>query len=464
MTLSPRTAFRQLLPLALSGLFAVQGSAALAAQAEASFDFGQSHPYLGFGAQVWLNDNKPEQSTQMLRDLHARYVRVGLAPKILLNQLRPGMSVQDALTLIKANDSEQQRQRLTRFGEQMKQLGIQIHLIFWRMPEPWARYDTQRKSGSKDRSTFADPARVADYANLVTAQMVYLRGLGITADAVELTNEPHGAWSTLYTREDYARLVQAARAAMQQNGLGEVKIAGPGVNLKQFDHYIGALQQAKATDDLGYISAHVYENPELLSDPRQPGMASFLGRGHFGPIVITEFGAQDGKAKVGARSFAVTEPAYGLSAIAQAGLLLNNGASALIYWQLKDFNWGTQGHGLLSEDGQRRPVAQALQTIVAPLPAGAKIAAVQGRMPAGLVATAFQTPQNSYLMISNSSDEPHQLNARLQGGSGHCGKIAQTQVWRTGGEGGGAVKAPEVSDCTVKAGIGPGSAVLVVLQ
>jgi len=457
----------------------LSGTLAQAAETALDFDFAQAHDFLGFGTQVWLKGEKgdkggdrgakgggnEEAGWQLLKELNARFVRVSLIPKITFDQLRPGMSVEQYLEILQRNDNPAQRQRLSLFNQRLRELNIQPVLIFWRMPEPWVD-KRQQKAGSKQQAHFARPDRLGDYANLVTAQMAWLQRQGVQAAAVELTNEPQGAWDTKYEREDYAALVQKTRTAMDANGLQRWPIAGPGTGIPNFDHYIGGILNSSAAKSLGYVSAHVYLKPDVLADRGTPGMASFLGRGKFGPILITEFGVkQHNDDDPAAESdLDVTAPDYGLQAASTAAMLLAQGAGGLIYWQLQDFSWNRKQHGMLSESGERRPVAAAMKALFGSVPAGAK--AVGAKAPrAELPAVALQAGGKSYLMLVNRSAQAQTVTAKLGGGAQACGALVRVDAYNTSGaDARSAVRNASVQSCTVKAELQPGTVATVVMQ
>ena len=474
--------------LALCG--ALAGSA-VAAEIELNFDFSQAHAFLGVGTQVWMKGDKggagegatggakkrrpaPPQasgdddgdaSTRLLRELNARFVRVSMIPKITFSQLRPGMSVEQVRAMLEENDTSAQRDRVEAFNRRMRALDIRPVLIFWRMPEPWVEIRKQR-AGSKSQANYARPERIGDYVNLIVAQMSWLQRHGVQPAAVELTNEPQGAWDTQYTREDYATLVLKARAAMDAHGLQAWPIAGPGTGIRNFDHFVGALQSSGAVRSLGYISAHVYQSPQMLADPATPGVASFLGRGKFGPILITEFGVKkhnedDDQAQ---SDLDVESPEYALAAAAESVLLLGHGAGGLIYWQLQDFSWSKKPHGLLSETGQRRPVAEALKALFGAVPAGAKVVGT-GRPRAELPAVALQSGGKTYMMLVNRGAQAQQIVARFQGGPANCKEgVARVDAWNAArADPRTAVKASVGADCVLRADLLPGTVATVVL-
>jgi hypothetical protein len=469
-------------------------SAASAGEVTLDFDFARAHDFTGFGTQVWLRGDRggadaagaklgakargklaalntsadsDEAGMQMLKELNARFVRVSLIPKFTFDQLRPGMSVDQLIEVLQRNDNPAQRERLAAFNRRMKALNIQPVLIFWRAPEPWSEKRKQ-KAGSKSQAHFAKNEHITDYANLLTAQMVWLQRQGVQAVAVELTNEPHGAWDTKYEREQYAALVLKTRAAMDARGLQSWAIAGPGTGIRNFDHYIGGLVNANATKALGYISAHSYVTPQVLADARSPGMASFLGRGKFGPIMITEFGVKkhnDDDPEV-VNDLDVDSADYAVQAAASATLLLGQGANALIYWQLQDFNFTKKQHGMLSESGERRPAAHAMKALFGGVPSSAK-AVGSRKLSAELPAVALQAGGKTYLMMVNAGAQAQAVTARLPPSKG-CA-VAKVDAYNAGGaDVKAAVRNPSAQGsaqaCTFKAELQPGTVATVALQ
>lgn len=431
-----------------------------AAETTLDFDFAQAHDYLGFGTQVWLKGDRggvegagpklgPKARAKiaqgnaegdedavgmaLLKELNVRFVRVSLIPKVLFDDLRPGMSVEQLVALMDRNDNAAQRDRLAAFNKRMAELNVKPVLIFWRAPDVWAE-KRSRKAGSRAQAHFAKTEMLGDYANFLTAQMVWLQRHGVQAAAVELTNEPQGAWDMKYEREQYAALLTKTRATMDKFGLTAWPIAGPGTGVQDFDHYIGGVVNASAVKSLGYASAHVYLSPDVLANPSSPGIASFVGRGKFGPVMITEFGVKkhnddDDRAD---DDLDVASPGYGLQAASTAAILLGRGASALIYWQLQDYPWTRKKHGMLSESGQRHPVAYAMKALFSSVPAGAK-AVGANRLNAELPAVALQANGKNYLMLVNRGAQAQTVTAKLQGAAKGCGAVAKVDAFNTGG-------------------------------
>jgi len=458
----PRHAAR--LATLLASLWGACLAPAQAAPGDISFDFANSHPYLGFGTQVWLNNKDTRAASKMLQDLNARYVRVSLTPKILLSQLKPDLTVEQASALIKANDNPEQRERFTAFRDQMKALNIEPVLIFWKMPEPWVETKNKR-AGQKAQSNFAKPEFFDAYVNTIVAQMLYSTQLGIAPAAVELINEPHGAWATKFSDEEYATLALKARATMDRYGLQKIRIAGPGANLKNFDHFIGGLKAKNALGTIGFASAHVYTTPDKLADSRQGDLGSFVGRGKFGPVMITEFNVKgnDEDSPLASEKRDNATPAFGLAAGADAVLLIGHGASALIYWQLQDFNWQKRNLGMISDSGERRPVAQVMQALFSALPRGGKAVGTQTGV-ANLYATALQEGDKTYLMLANLNDKPQAVNASFKGGTDRCGSVERITGYAMNGEAASALKGASARNCQFQGTLAPGSVATVVLR
>ena len=451
--------------LAIGCLWALLMGSAGAADVESRFDFGRGHTFLGFGAQVWVSSRDPAPGLQLLRDANARYVRVSLVPKFTLSQLKEGLTVQEALRHLQASDSAEQRQRFTAFRDQIRKANLTMQLIFWRMPDPWV--STQNKqAGTRSKARFAKLEFIDEYVNVIVAQLLYLRELGIEPEAVELVNEPHGAWGTKFNRENYASLVVLARETMNRHGLQRIKIAGPGVNLRQFDTYIGALVERKAAGDLGYISAHVYEPLEALADVRGTGVGSFLGRGRFGPIMITEYGnRKPSGADDDADDGDISSPAYAVVSAAKSVRLLAHGASGLLFWQLQEFNWNKRSHGMISQAGVRHPVARAMVALFGSVPHDAR--AVGPTQPVRALHTvALQSADRSFLMVVNDGDRALTWQASLAGGHAKCNKLVAVHAYQAGGGTGAGAGLDQVSveRCQLKAAIPAGTVATIVLE
>ncbi len=435
MTFRPLT--RLLLCAALSFLpLGVAVRSAHAAEAGISFDFGNAHPFTGIGAQVWSNSPRPGEVATLLRDINARYVRVSLTPHIPEEELSTNMTVEQISALIDRADAPKQRENIADFRERMGKMGILPVLVVWRMPKPWTSMQN-KKAGAHNKAVFADPQRIGDYANYIVAQMLYAQKLGIRAHAIELTNEPQGAWDTKFEPRDYAELVLKSRAAMDRYGLNQVRIAGPGTSLQNFDEYYSALRASGASRNIGYLSAHVYHLPAQLMDQGTPGVQSFLGKGGAGPIMITEFGMKqhigDREANIEAGDLDVNTPEHGIASVSSSLILLGKGASSVIYWQVEDPEWTKKFHGMISQSGQRRPVAHALQTAFSRVPNESTVTVAGQGAPQGVVTEAFSGDGKLAVVMVNESPEPRRITAKFNGLQRMPASVESAEMYVSGG-------------------------------
>ena len=408
---------------------------AQAAEVALRFDFGQAHPFDGVGAQVFLNAPNPDEGARMLRDMNAQLVRVALLQKYPADKLGTGnLSLARAGEILTESETPALRRNLAEFKAMVDAQHLRVHLIVWHMPEAWEDVK-QKKAASHKESHIARADRIPDYVNLVTAQLLFLRRAGLAIEAIELTNEPQGAWDLKYEPGDYADLVLQARRAMDAAGLQAIRIDGPGTGLRNFEAFLKGLQKRGALGALGFITAHAYQSPQKLADDATPGVAEFLGKGRFGPIVITEFGVKkhNGDDEEAADDLDVDSPAYALAASAEALQLLARGASSVIYWQLEDSARSKKLHGLISEDGRRRPVAAAVQALFGKVPGHGTLTAGQGG-PALLPATAIKADGRLFLLLVNATDAPQQIVARFDGVTAPT-SIGARSVWAAPGAG-----------------------------
>ncbi len=413
MSRCPRLPFAA---LALALLAAVAAPAGAADEAPLTLDFTQAHPYAGLGAQLWLQPPQPA-ATQMLRDMNAQFIRISPTPKFLADDVQPGMTLAQVEQALAAAETPAHLQRLAELRELVASLHLRVHLVFWHMPEAWED-SAQKKAASKKSSHYARSDRIDDWARVVTASILQLEKHGIDPAAVELTNEPHGAWDVQYTPEQYADLVLAARHTLDAAGLQRVRIDGPGVGLRNFDDFLRGLEAKHATASLGFVTGHAYQPPEQMADPATPGYASFLGRGRYGPVYITEFGVKKHNGgpddAVAAHDLDLESPRYAVAASAEALMLLGHGASAIFYWQLQDRETSKKEHGLLDPAGRKRPVALAVQALFGHAPAGGLTVAATGGDPLVPVEGVLVDGQ-VHLMMANLTDTPRPIVARFAG-------------------------------------------------
>ena len=159
----------------------------------------------------------------------------------------------------------------------------------------------------------------------------------------------------------------------------------------------------------------------------------------------------------------VASPAYALQTAAKSVLLLGHGASGLLFWQLQEFNWNKRSHGMLSESGQRHPVAHAMAALFGPVPPGARV--VGPAQPSGLLHTvALQSAERSYLMVVNRSDAAQDWEARLAGGHRQCNRVAGVSAYPAAADGKPVLRDLSVQGCVLKARVPAGTVATVTLE
>lgn len=409
-----------------------------------SFDYKAGYKFRGLGTQTWVKMQNPEAAMSALDEMDIKWVRVSITPFLPDEQLPKSLTVEAALDLIKANEPRYQPRMMTTFRDNMESLGIYMHLISWVMPSVWVEETSNRTDGEKPGTTYAKPEHIDDYVNLITARLLYLRDLGIVPAAIELTNEPQGAWSTYYSPNDYATLVHLARTTFDKYGLQDIMIDGPGTGLRNYEDYKAALEAKGAMDDLRFITGHVYDSTEALADTETRGVTTFLGQGKDGPIYITEFGIKN----------AVDNGSldYALESAFKSLMLFNKGAKAASFWQLEtqpqnlDANGHGEDHGMLDINGQRRPTVYAFQALFEGTPTRARVLKPLNDPSENpelstsvfyLDAGAYKNPDlkagGIYVLASNKSDQPTTVHAKIQNLSGALGVKTIESVTYSGG-------------------------------
>jgi O-glycosyl hydrolase len=411
------------LRIAAAGLSLVAACAILALPARAdssvSIDFAGAHNFAGIGAEVQMKGDHCPDESQLLRDMNAQFVRLSIIPSMKAKQDIPtGQSVEQYYQLIQGMIPPKLANNIQTLRSTLEPLHIKPHIVFWHMPEVWESAE-QKKAGKKKEAHMAVDARIPDWANLLTAQLLWITKQGIEPYAVELTNEPQGAWDTRYTPEQYADLVLATRRALDAHGLQRVRIEGPGTGVRNFPEYMQGLRAKNAQGSLAFITAHAYQTPQQMDDPRTAGYGEFLGHGQYGEIVVTEFGVKRHNAEdveAAAADLDVGSHEYGLATGAESLKLLGKGASSVIYWELTDVADNPKKHGAIDAACRRRPVGYALQTLFGKVSAPSKTVAGVGGPP-DVPVQAFTANGRVWLLMANLSDSPQKVSARITGAS-----------------------------------------------
>ena len=115
------------------------------------------------------------------------------------------------------------------------------------------------------------PERVQDVAYLLAALVDRLRqaDYGMSAVAIEMSNEPNGHWSTYIAPAVWAKLACATRDALDAKGLQHVLISGPGTSMGSDKPYLAALAAANGSRCIGILSTHSWESTTSKAGPHE---------------------------------------------------------------------------------------------------------------------------------------------------------------------------------------------------
>ncbi|MBB5791119.1 hypothetical protein [Jiangella mangrovi] len=413
------------------------------------YDFSQAHDFDGYGAHVWISNQNTVQREQAIDELRYRHVRAaGPRPPIPDSELSgTGHTVAELLDLF---ETYHQLPASAIDGLVQDISGTTLHQIVWSMPKPWMTLQNGCATCWE-----ANTAHLADYVNLIVAEVLYARQYGMNATYVELTNEPDGNWNTYWEPEDYADLVEQTRAALDAHGLQSVGIEGPGTGTQRNAvAYLEALVAERAVGSLDAISVHDYdtsytddcderpclEPPIGLSDEFQ---AAWDELGLTLPIHVTEYTNRD-RTKWNAAPYdcsdgagagrvngvcALNTPVYGLWLATEGLKLAADGATAAIQWELQDGPWGTTNWGLINVSGGFRPAYRAFKPFLLQL-SGDMTAVTGSPSSQQTVTAAFDVGSDVVVVVSNLTTSAVTLTPSFAGLSQDTSAIERQLVYR----------------------------------
>lgn len=349
------------------------------------YDFGLAHDFSGFGANVWITNQRIAQRRAAMTGLDLAWVRsAGPRPSIPPEDLGSGgQTVAELLAIFRANQ-QLPRSVVDGLVSDLNATNAQMHQIVFRMPDPWA---TVIANCGPPTCYQATTARIGDYVNYIVAEVLYAREYGMPVRMVELTNEPEGTWNGRWTLAQYVELVQRARVALNANGLAAIGIQGPGTGTQRSAiPFLDALVATGAVNDLAAISVHDYdtsftddcgvrlclEPPIGVSDEFR---AAWTRLGLDLPLNITEYTNRD-RATWNAPQYdcsdgagtgrtngvcALNTPEYGLWLATEGLKLAADGATSAQLWELQDVAFNPVNWGLINVDGDFRPAYEAFR-------------------------------------------------------------------------------------------------------
>ncbi|MEN6385017.1 MAG: hypothetical protein ABFD79_07435 [Phycisphaerales bacterium] len=326
-----------------------------------------SHPFNGFGAQVWPGDMRVEN---LFSQLNLKYFRI--APG--------GCPEPPTDATVEQMDSyvNSQYSGTGRGNNVISSLEIaesqDIKVIFVKFGGP----DVYLNDSNELLSQYTD-----DYARLWASEVYFFKSRGYKVDYVELFNEPEGHWNIYCPPSKYNTVVKLVRAELDSRGLTDVGIIGPGLAYLFYGtSWISSLDtQGKAA--LAAWSTHAWdESTSALPSFLDQRWKNYFGAAvnsadptHSKPIIVTEYAT-------GVRTYnGVTfgdEAACNSNQFAQrcyenSLTLVNNRANVLCYWEAANQSWQDSYYGFLRVDSTYRPVYYAFMTLVPFIPDDAMV-------------------------------------------------------------------------------------------
>ena len=323
-------------------------------------------------------------------ELKPQYVRMEFGPHWdnLENLIPSGITVEEYVAYLDSNYNGDGYDRLNNAKltyDFLQKRGIEILKIQFELPGHWR---------TNDEASLFLAEHVEDLARFHTAHLLYLKKHGIKIDYIELANEPDGFWNGHIEAKDYARLVKLSDELLEEHGLEDVKILGPGLTFLHLHGwappYFDALEEV-GVHHLDGWSTHIWDEVEFLTSRPEftyniwkpfAKRVSELDPEHKMPIFVSEYASEvleyEGKRSASPRdqkddTIVDTWP-YAVRVIANSISNLNRGANALILYRLTNADWHSTGWGFVQTTGENefkpKPVYGAVTMALSTLPKG----------------------------------------------------------------------------------------------
>jgi ribosomal protein L31 len=330
-----------------------------------------SHPFYGFGAQIWPGDIRVESLT---KNLNLKYYRISLGGS--------GSVPTDATTAemdnyVNSVYNGTLRGYIVETSLEIAQnLGVKTILIkFGECPKSWLTDSNELKTENFD-----------DFARVWASEVLYFKNLGYKTDYIELFNEPEGQWNVYCPPSKYNTVVKLVRAEMDSRGLSDVGIIGPGLAvLQNGTSWINALD-ANAKNAIAAWSTHAWDEgwgytgalPSFLGQRWQNYFGAAVNSAdpqHLKPVIITEYAT--GVQTYNGVSFDDDEfcnsSQFAERCYENSLTLANDGANVLCYWEAANQSWQDNYYGFMRVNSTYRPVYYAFMTLAPYIPDNAKV-------------------------------------------------------------------------------------------
>lgn len=330
-----------------------------------------SHQFAGFGAQIWPGDMRVET---VLADLNINYIR--MCPGGCSSPPTDATQTQMDTYVDSEYNGTTRGNSIIASLQMAENLGIQVILNMFGGPAAWLGTNNRLKTENFD-----------DFARLWASQVYFFESRGLRINYIELANEPEGDWNIYISGADYNTAVKLMRQHLDNRGLIDVGIVGPGLAyLYHGPTWISALDSdGKAA--LACWSTHAWDEGWGHTD----ALPSFLDqrwRDYFGAavdsadpmhsklIIVTEYasGVRTYNGVTYGDDFTETSQ-FAQRCYENSLTLINNGANVLCYWEAANQSWQTSPplYGLLRTDSSPRIVYSTLSTLLPHIPDNAMV-------------------------------------------------------------------------------------------
>lgn len=375
-----------------------------------------SHPFFGFGTQLWAYGDNPknphhrESRFKALQEMQIKFIRIeNYCDHASWDELR-------------------------QLREDTDSLGIKWVYVIWRTKD------------QKIGKMLDSEEKVAYFAKEWGKIVSELYDHHIPIEYIELVNEPDskGSWSTGIAPFWYNQALTAVRKELDKRGLSAVKIIGPGLsNMSRSDQaaYIENISHHNAKK-LAAWSVHPWADEDCQFYPDGALSLEYWWEKIFGPAIrmknpkipvfVTEFsstkchfhgieyphgdhyGGWNEEKYIPNYSVANSMP-FAARTYENALAFLNKGANSAFFWQIND-EWPEsidkeKSWGFIDLWGNPKPVYEAMHSLASRLPVGAKVLAAPDQKGNNLYTGAFVHQNRVIIGMANS--KPYEQNIKV---------------------------------------------------
>lgn len=405
---------------AIALLLALAASNPAEGAVSARFDCAKSHPFAGFGINVFPLHGRIAGLERLIRELDVKFVRWGQLADVEEAEIPDRATFRDLIGWIERIEPDRQRQKFE-FFERLRSLGLKQLAVAWRPPVKWRVGQTKFLNGRPNKRI---AERYVDaYGELIAALLTVLKRNGIVPDSIELLNEP----VLKISDKQYARLVDGFLGWRRQVDLTAIRLAGPGtVYTTENVSYLRAV--ARQGKQLDIVTTHAYDSNQTRKLTSLRALKDDIPAAWDSPILVTEYGI-DPRVWFNSAAAAATVP-YGVMTAAQTLALYGSGASAAFIWEAQTPPWADQDFwALLDKQDRLRPPALALKTILNPLQIGDSIASQDAPSEETLPIAVFARPSRLVVEIANTAPQAQEYNVTLKNCTAVTPVVLETQKW-----------------------------------